>query len=253
MLRLAISLHPNPNPWSARPIRARPLTNSPRAIIAIAPIRFSVIVLRSENPQPQRPHPKHASAPLRKHVGIPHPVRGALALGAAPCAVQAGRVHRVEPVFVCLGDGLEHGRHQHLARAVVRDVLFELRAQERRLVLDVLPYLRRAGRGFGGRDFDDGLPVFGLDGLGDSVDKLPRKVVDGLAENGVDFGFGVEHVLDHLWDEQADELARVEEVAARAKFPEGVCDAGEVVLKVGLWGDEFYVEGYDLLFQEEQV
>ena len=84
-----------------------------------------------------------------------------------------------------------------------------------------------------------------------------RVVGDGGAQASVELGLRVEHVLDDAGHEaaadEADEVARVEEAAARAQLPERVGDGGEVEADVGFWGDEFDVEGDDLLLQEEQV
>ena len=84
-----------------------------------------------------------------------------------------------------------------------------------------------------------------------------RVVGDGGAQAGVELGLRVEHVLDDAGHEaaanKADEVARVEEATARAQLPERVGDGGEVEADVGFRGDEFDVEGDDLLLQEEQV
>lgn len=228
LLPLVKPSHPDSDARPARPFRSCPLTDrSHTRITSVTTILFPVIifVLSAQNAQPQGPHLENTGTPLRKYIRIPDPVRRPFALRAATRTVQTRSVRRIEPVLIRLCDGLHDGGDKHLARAVVGDVLFKFRTKKRRLVLDVLPDLGRAWCCFRRRHFHDGFAVLRFDGLGDARDELASEVVDGLAENGVDLGFGVEHILYNLWDEQADELTGIKEVAAGAQLPEGVCDA----------------------------
>lgn len=223
----------------------------------------SIVYMKTALPQTPRPaqtprtrnlifvpgnaNAENALTPVDKRIHIPDGVFAALALPADKMALAPllGGI-LVEEVLVDLHDAVLHGADEGLLHADVREVVVEELAEGGHLffdgVADRVDEFAAVEVAFVDEPCRQGRGHLGCPGV--------DEVVDDGAQAAVQLDLGVEHVLDDSWYEpvadKAHEIARVEQAAAFAQFPECAADAGEIELD--FWGDIFDVERDDLLF-----